>query len=76
MELFHLYGVVGDLVVYEDKIVIIRKGRRAVKIYGMEEKREIPIRQIRGIKYRAWATVVKWWLGGLVIINYNLCVYR
>lgn len=59
MELFHLYGVVGDLVVYEDKIVIIRKGRRAVKIYGMEEKREIPIRQIRGIKYRAWTPLVR-----------------
>lgn len=38
MELFHLYGVVGDLVVYEDKIVIIR--REEEQLRSMEWRRK------------------------------------
>lgn len=62
MALFHLDGVVGELDVYEERIVIKRKGKRAVKIYGIEEERSIPMEVIKGVKFRAWTLMVRGYL--------------
>lgn len=62
MALFHLDGVVGELDVYEEQIVIKRKGKRAIKIYGVEEERTIPMKLIKGVKFRAWTPMVRGYL--------------
>lgn len=62
MALFHLDGVVGELDVYEDRIAIKRKGKRAIRIYGVEEERTIPIKLIKGVKFRAWTPMARGYL--------------
>ncbi len=51
--IFELKGTFGQLYIYNDKIVIERKGFKSFILYGMKSRKTIPIRLITSIKFKA-----------------------
>jgi len=48
--IFELRGINGQLRVYEDKVVISRRGLRPLLFHGIKPDKTIPMKEILGIK--------------------------
>lgn len=80
--IFEFKGNFGQLYIYDDKIVIERKGFRSFIWHGMKSRKTIPIRLITSIKFKAVGKVTNGYIqfgilgniessGGILSILFN-----